>query len=237
MHLLNPDTVLRPNAIEALVRFLEARPDAGIAGGAFENADASRWAVAFRFPSLIAEIAQGTNMCVVQRLFRRWEVSMAMGDEPRAVDWLAGASMMVRHAVLDAVGGMDEGYFLYFEETEFCHRAKAAGFGVWYVPQRLVMHIAGQSTGVTERNAAPRRLPAYWFASRGRYFAQTGGVAYAALIDIAASLALCIGAVKRTLQRQPPTPAPHFLRDLLSHSLMWRRNRRAQPAARVVPRF
>ena len=96
VHLLNPDTVLRPNAIEALVRFLEARPDAGIAGGAFENADASRWAVAFRFPSLIAEIAQGTNMGVVQRLFRRWEVSMAMGDEPRAVDWLAKGAAKCR---------------------------------------------------------------------------------------------------------------------------------------------
>ena len=66
--------------------------------------------------------------------------------------------------------------FFYFEETDFSYRAKQNGFATWYVPESRVMHIAGQSTKVTERNTKPKRLPAYWFESRRRFFAATYGL-------------------------------------------------------------
>ena len=237
LHLLNPDTVLRAGAIDALVRFCEADPKVGVAGGIFENSDASEWAVAFRFPSLIGEVVQGLQWGAVTRLLERWQVPMQMGAAAQPVDWVAGASMMVRRSVIDAIGGMDEGFFLYFEETEFCFRVKAAGYSVWYVPQSRVMHIAGQSTKVTERDAAPRRLPAYWFESRRRYYAMTRNPGYAMLVDVVALLAAWCGALKRIALLRPSTDAPHFLRDLATHSLIWPRNRRAEPRGGVVPRF
>jgi N-acetylglucosaminyl-diphospho-decaprenol L-rhamnosyltransferase len=236
VHLLNPDTVLRPGAVSALVDFLAAHPKAGIAGGIFENADQSEWAIAFRFPSIVGELIHGLQWGVVSRLLAHWQVPMHLDHSVHPVDWVSGASMMVKRELIDRIGGLDESFFLYFEETEFCFRAKAAGYEVWYVPESRVVHIAGQSTKVTERNKAPRRLPGYWFVSRRHYFTLTRGAAYSILADLTALVAGQLGAVKRLAQSRPQTEAPHFLRDVLAHSLLWRRNRREAPRG-GVPRF
>lgn len=236
LHLLNPDTVLRPGAIRALVDFLERHPAVGIAGGAFENLDGSEWKVAFRFPSLLGELEQGARIGVLSRLLRGHVVAMTMAGTPaRRVDWVSGASMMVRRRVVEAIGGLDEGFFLYFEETEFCYRARQAGFSTWYVPASQVMHIAGQSTGVTNRDAGPKRLPAYWFESRRRYFTLTRGIAYAIAADLVALVAYSLGTCKCWLQRRPSVP--RFVRDLAAHSPLRARHRPAGAIAPVVPRF
>lgn len=218
VHLLNPDTVLHPGAIAALIDFLDAHPRAGIAGGIFENGDGSEWAIAFRFPSLLSEIEQGVKLGLVSRLLSRWRVPMHMGAAAAPVDWLSGASLMVRREVFSRIGGLDEAFFLYFEETEFCHRAKAAGFEVWYVPTSRVIHIAGQSTKVTERNVGPRRLPPYWFDSRRLYFTLTHGPAYSACADFIAIVLGWVGIAKSAVLGRLGTHVPHFLRDLFRHS-------------------
>jgi GT2 family glycosyltransferase len=133
--------------------------------------------------------------------------------------------MLIRPSVFDAIGGMDENYFLYFEETDFCYRAKKAGFATWYVPESRVMHIQGQSTTITDPNIGPNRLPSYWFDSRRRYFAMTYGVARAVLIDIVAVFAGCVGLAKRALTGQRESSHPRFIRDLIHHSVLWPRNR------------
>lgn len=237
LHLLNPDTVLRPGAVDALVEFLDARGDVGVAGGIFENADASVWAIAFQFPRALGEFAQGLEAGWFERLFPRSRLALHMGGEAAPVDWVSGASMMIRRSVIDEIGGLDEGFFLYYEETEFCHRVKRAGHQVWYVPQSRVMHIAGQSTKVTERGAAARRLPGYWFESRRRYFVLTHGAAYAALADVLGACGCLLGALKLRLQRRPVTRAPGYVRDIIAKSVVWPRNRRAEPGLPVVPRF
>jgi N-acetylglucosaminyl-diphospho-decaprenol L-rhamnosyltransferase len=219
MHLLNPDTVLRAGAIDALVDFLRTHPRAGLAGGIFENGDGSEWAIAFRFPSVLSEMEQGIRLGVVSRLLSKWRVPMNMGPDAAQVDWLAGASIMVRREVFSRIGGLDESFFLYFEETEFCHRAKAAGFEVWYVPASRVVHIAGQSTKVTERDAAPKRLPAYWFDSRRLYFTMTRGKGHSWLADVGAVTAGWIGLSKSALLGRLGQHVPHFLRDVVRHRL------------------
>lgn len=225
--LLNPDTQVRNGAIGALVRFLEGHPAVGIAGSSFENPDGSDWPIAFRFPSMMSEIESGLELGLATRILRRWVVPVEMTAVPQPIDWVPGASMMIRRVVLDEIGGFDENYFLYFEETDFCFRAKKAGFPSWYVPESRVMHIAGQSTKVTERNVPLKRLPSYWFESRRRYFRATHGAAHAIAIDISAILAYSVGSLKRRLQGR--TGVPYFIRDLAVHSALWPRNRR--PAA------
>ena len=117
--------------------------------------------------------------------------------------------MMIRHDVLAAIGGLDENYFLYFEETDFCRRARRAGFSTWYVPESRVMHIGGQSTQITSSAAAPGRLPSYWFESRRRYFAVTFGIRRAMAIDMVAILAHSLGWLKRVaLLRTRTAKAP-----------------------------
>lgn len=232
VHLLNPDTVLRAGAVDALVDFLVAHPKAGIAGGIFENGDGSEWAIAFRFPSLLSEIEQGVKLGLVSRVLSRSCVPMNMGAASAAVDWVSGASMMIRREVFDRIGGLDEAFFLYFEETEFCHRAKRAGFEVWYVPASRVVHIAGQSTKVTERNVGPRRLPSYWFDSRRLFFTLTQGPLYAAVADLIAIAAGALGLAKSALLGRLRGHVPHFLRDLFRHSAL----SGAPSAVRDVPR-
>jgi len=226
-YLLNPDTELRAGAVGILVRFLESRPDVGIAGGSFENRDGSDWPMAFRFPSLMSECLAGLQIGPLSRLFASSVVPREMTKEIQPTDWICGAAMMVRASVVSAVGGLDENYFLYFEETDFCRRALQAGFPTWYVPESRVMHILGQSTNVTGVEEGRRRLPSYWFESRRRYFAVTFGLRKAMMIDGMAILSLSLGLIKQAAMRKKGVPL--LLRDLLAHSVLRRCNRLIPP--------
>jgi N-acetylglucosaminyl-diphospho-decaprenol L-rhamnosyltransferase len=225
IHFLNPDTQVRPGAIVALRDFLVAHPRAALAGSRFLNGDGSAWPFAFRFPGLASEFEGGLSFGPVSRLLRRHVVPCIMNSEATPIDWVSGASVMMRAAVLEELCGFDEGFFLYFEETDLCLRARQAGWETWYVPDSLVVHIAGQSTGVTCRDQAPRRLPAYWYESRRHYFVLNHGRLRAAAIDLAALVAHALGRAKRRLQGRAIDNVPHFVGDLWRHSVLrgWRR--------------
>jgi N-acetylglucosaminyl-diphospho-decaprenol L-rhamnosyltransferase len=223
VYLLNPDTEVRPGAIGSLVRFMEASPQAGIAGGSFEHLDGRIWPIAFRFPTICSELSHGLQIGIVSRLLQRWTVARPMTQLTQPTDWICGAAMMIRPAAFDRIGGFDENYFLYFEETDFCNRARQAGYTTWYVPESRVMHIMGQSTKVTDEKVTLQRYPAYWFQSRTRYFAVTFGVVHAMVIDLVAVLANCLGLMKRLALRRPGVP--YYIRDLIRHSVLRRRNR------------
>jgi N-acetylglucosaminyl-diphospho-decaprenol L-rhamnosyltransferase len=235
VYLLNPDAQVRPGAIGTLVRFLESRPDVGIAGSGFESGDGSDWPIAFRFPSLLSELDSGLELGLATQLLRPWVVARPMPKIPQPVDWISGASMLIRPTVLAATGGFDENYFLYFEETDFCCRARKAGFPTWYIPESQVMHIGGRSTAVTGPQAGPGRLPPYWFASRRRYFAVTFGPRRAMAIDIVAVLAHSLGFLKRLALGRRRTAVPHYIRDLLRYSVLWPANRNFPEVRGFVP--
>lgn len=229
VHLLNPDTQVRPGAIAALSGFLEDRPEAGIAGSSFENEDGSDWPIAFRFPNPVSEFSGALGFGPLSRLLQRWAVARCMGGVVEQADWVSGASLMIRSEVLRAIGGLDENFFLYFEETDFCYRARQAGFTTWYVPASRVMHIAGQTTKVMERNAAAKRLPECWFESRRRYFALRYGRGRASAIDVVVLLTYPLGWLKRLLQGKTHSSVPHYLRDLWHYSILQPRNRNVGP--------
>jgi GT2 family glycosyltransferase len=235
VYLLNPDAQVRPGAIGALVRFLEAHRDVGIAGSSFEDLDGTDWPIAFRFPGMLSELDDGLTFGPAARLLQRWAVAQRMSKTAQPVDWICGASMLIRPEVFIAIGGMDENYFLYFEETDFCFRAKQAGFATWYVPESRVMHIRGQSTTVTDLTKGPRRMPSYWWESRRRYYAVTVGIAHAILIDLVTAFARSVGLVKRKLLGRGHTAVPHFVRDLARQSVLWPRNRVFPPVS--TPRW
>lgn len=222
-HFLNPDTMVRPDAVASLVRFLEAHPKAGAAGSLFEHDDGTPWPVAFRFPSPLGELEAGACIGVISRLLKRHAVPLHLGREPVSVDWLSGASMMFRREVLETVGGFDEAYFLYFEETDLCLRTKARGWEIWYVPESRVMHVRGQSTGVTTLDDKPKPLPKYWFESRRRYFTKNHGFVYAVAADLAFLAGNGIGTVRHAIERHPRTP--RLLRDFVRESVLFAKNR------------
>jgi N-acetylglucosaminyl-diphospho-decaprenol L-rhamnosyltransferase len=226
--------LVRKGAIGELARFLEAHPDVGIAGSSFENLDGSEWPKAFRFPSLLSEFEGGLQLGLASRVLRHWVVPQLMTPVAQPIDWVVAASMMIRWSVFDRIGGFDDKYFLYFEETDFCFRAKKAGLSTWYVPASRVMHIGGQTTNVSNRKAVPERLPGYWFESRRRYFAVNHGLAYAMRADVVALLAHALGSLKRMAQGRRNQGVPHFLADLLRHSVLWRRNRLVASSIRAT---
>jgi N-acetylglucosaminyl-diphospho-decaprenol L-rhamnosyltransferase len=228
--LLNADTEVRPGAIRTLVAFMDGRPDVGIAGSSFENLDGSDWHIAFRFITPLNEIERGLRFGPVSRLMKRHVVHRVMEqDAPRPVDWVAGACMLIRREVIDAIGLMDEGYFLYFEEVDYCLRARRRGWPCWYVPESRVMHIAGQSSGLTERDRRPPRTPSYWFASRRRYFLKNYGLPGALAADLAFGLGFSLWRVRRALQRKPDPDPPRHLADFWRQSVLFRKNRRLDP--------
>ncbi len=220
--LLNPDTVAREGALMALMQHMEANPHVSIAGSRLEDPDGTPQRSAFRFPGIVSEIQYGRGLGPLARLLRRWQVAPPVSERTIDVDWVAGASMMIRRAVFDTIGLLDEQYFLYYEEVDFCRRAQRAGFTCQYVPASRIVHLVGQSSGVTGKNDANRRRPAYWFESRRRYFTKTHGVLYTALADVAFAVSLGLYRLRRVVLRSPDSFPAHLWRDHLRHSVLLR---------------
>ena len=217
--LLNPDTLALPGSALALVEFLEAHPSIGMVGSRLLNLDGSFQTSAFRFPSTLGEFENWVRLGFVTTALEPYRVPMQEMSMPRRVDWVSGASLMLRREVADEIGPMDEGFFLYFEETEYCHRARKAGWDIWHVPASEVTHIAGQSTGITGDHAPPKRRPKYWFDSRARYFEKCNGRTMAMIADAVFVTSFAFWRLQRALRRKPDPDPPHFLSDACRYAI------------------
>ncbi|MBD2075040.1 glycosyltransferase family 2 protein [Phormidium sp. FACHB-592] len=220
--LLNPDTVVRPGALKSLLTFMNEHPEAGIAGSRLEDLDGSPQHSAFRFPSVISELDFGLRLGFVSKLLSRWIGVPPIADCPHETNWVAGASMIIRREVFDAIGLLDENYFMYFEEVDFCLRAHRAGWSCWYVPQSHVVHFVGQSSGVTDSKRPPKRMPTYWFDSRRRYFLKNHGWLFTAFADAAWLSGFTLWRWRRAIQRKPDTDRPNLWSDFLLNSIFVR---------------
>jgi GT2 family glycosyltransferase/serine acetyltransferase len=218
--LLNPDTIVRADAVRHLLRFMDEHPGVGIAGSRLEDPDGTPQRSAFVFPTWLGELNEALRFGPASKMLSRWVVAPPVRDKPHRTDWVAGASMLIRRTVFDRVGLLDAAYFMYYEEVDFCLRAHRAGFECWYVPASRVVHLVGQSSGIV--HGKPRRRPAYWFESRRRYFVRCFGLTHAALADIAFLLTFPVWRLRRALQRKPDTDPPKFWIDTLRNSVLLR---------------
>lgn len=213
--LLNSDAFVQGSTIRTLRDFLLEHPGAGLAGSFVRGTDGAPHRTAFRFPSIAGEFEASVRTGVFTRLLKPWVVAMEMPQAEVQVDWTAGASLMIRREAVEAVGGFDETFFLYFEETDLCRRAARAGWRTHYVPASEVEHIGSASTGMK----GWQRTPAYWFDSRMHYFIKTHGRAYAAAATLARMCGSLLYGLRRLIQNKPQADPPYFLRDLCRHSL------------------
>ena len=154
------------------------------------------------------------------KLLRRWVVNRIMPqDHAQPTDWVAGACMLIRREVFDTIGLMDETYFLYYEEVDFCLQAQRHGWPCWYVPSSRIMHIGGQSTGQTERFRRPPRTPKYWFTARRHYFRKNFGLLGLIAADLAFGVSFATWRLRRWVFRKPDVDPPHHLGDFWKNSV------------------
>jgi GT2 family glycosyltransferase len=136
--LLNPDTTVEPDFVEgalALVGHLEKTdPRAGIVGFRLCNPDGSDQLSAGSFPTLASTLA-GLALPRARRKYRAFP-----RHHPSRVPWVTGCAMLLRRSCLADLGGLDESYFLYYEDVDLCRRARARGWTVWYEPALRVIH-------------------------------------------------------------------------------------------------
>ena len=125
--LLNADTIVRPNGLRALVDYMDQHPAVGVAGSRLEDPDGTPQRSAFRFPSPLSEFESSVNLGLVTRLLDRWVVAPPVSEASCCTDWVAGASMIVRREVFRDIGLLDEGYFTFFEDVDFCFNAREGG--------------------------------------------------------------------------------------------------------------
>lgn len=214
LYFLNPDALPRPGALAALRDFLNANPGTGIAGSLLCDKEDQIQTSFFRFPSFFSELEQAIAFRPVSALLRRHLVALETPDSPIPVDWVAGTSFMARTEIFDQVGLFDENFFLYWEETELCHRIKTAGFEIYGIPTAAVEHVGGVTTGLHDPD---RRIPAYWYASRNYFFRKTGQVRNIMLMNILVLAGLVFWRLHHMLRRRQ-LDNPHFVRDFIRYS-------------------
>lgn len=217
--LLNADTIVRPNAFKALVEFMDKNPKIGIAGSRLEDPDGTPQRSAFRFQSPLGTLEGSLRLGLVSRLLDRWIVAPPVVDHACQTDWVAGASMIIRREVLEDIGLLDEGYYTYFDDIDFCFNALKSGWPTWYVPVSRVVHLVGQSTGI---NRKPKRIPPYVFEARRRYFLKNHSPFYAAMVDACMIIGLSLWRLRVLLTGKEDTSAPYLLSDTIRHSVFFK---------------
>lgn len=234
-YVINSDAFADSGSVARLVAFMDAHADAGIASSRIHGEDGHDQGAAFRFPTLFSDLESTAGLGVISSLLSRFIVSIPTPPEDRQIDWVSGTSMIVRKRAIDEVGLFDEGFFLYFEEVDYCRRLARAGWKSFFVADAPITHIGCVSTGMLDAN---RRMPGYWFESRHRYFLKHHGRAYTALSDLTWLIGQVSGSAKFKLLQRGVQPRPAIMRDFLyasARDLLFA----AKPApedARVAPK-
>lgn len=147
--LLNPDAQIQGDGLPLIVRHMEAHPEVGVVGPQLLNSDGTVQSSRRRFPTMATAFLESTVLqewfprnCVLSRYY----MLDLPDDEEAEVDWVVGACMMVRREAYQEAGPLDEGFFMYSEELDWCYRMKGLGWKVAYFPSAQVVHHEGKSS-------------------------------------------------------------------------------------------
>lgn len=175
--ILNSDALLKPGFLRSILESAESHPDAGMIAPRIETAEGEAQVSLFRFHSPISEFIRGAESGPVTQVLSKHVVSLFPPFDVDKIEWASFACILLRSKMARAIGPMDEGYFLYFEDTEYCLRARRAGWRIHYEAGAEVIHHKGGSGPVEALSEQRKRLPAYYYSSRTRFFRQAYGPA------------------------------------------------------------
>lgn len=208
--LLNSDTIVQLGALEAMVHFADRHPEAGIVGCKLLNADGSLQPSWAQFPTFWSEL-MGRN-------FRKWR-PMA-DDQAFEVDWVGGACLLARRKAIEMVGLLDEDFFMYSEETDWCFRVVRNGWKVCFLPGTGVIHFGGGSS----RRASDKTL-VQLYQSKLRFFHKHYGPSYEEFMRtlfIITSLTKGVSLAALSLLKKADSPTKHSYKQhfMLSRELL-----------------
>ena len=159
--LLNPDTVVEQGCLDRLLALMDERPEVGISGPRLMREDGELDHAAKRsFPTPASAFGYFSGMARLSRGEGALAQYTAPGVVSGPVDAVNGAFMLIRREMLEQVGGLDEGYWMYMEDLDLCYRASRAGWTVWYEPSATATHVKGGSSG---RIRGPRLVYAFHY--------------------------------------------------------------------------
>lgn len=191
--LLNPDTVVQPDTMRRMTAFMDERQDVGICGPRILFPGGGFQSCGYRFPSPLAEIRQSRNIGKFLRPVFGENPPLRIEARPFDVDWVDGACLMIRHETIRHIGLLDEQYFLYAEELDWCFRARQAGWRICALPDVEMIHHQGQSSAQMSDFSL-----AHLVETRLRYYRKNHGLGVA----MATSLVYLAGCLKQ-LNRNP----------------------------------
>lgn len=186
--ILNSDTEIVDDALERMRDHMDVHPDIGALGARLLNTDGTVQLSCRSFPSyrtvLFHRYSLMTRLFPRNRYSAEYLMTDTNHDETMDVDWVSGACMMVRRETMDAVGLLDEGFFMYAEDVDWCYRMKQAGWRVCYLPQAEVRHHIGRSTRNVPYRMTYERHRSMWRFYRKHY---SRGIV---LVDVATFLGI-----------------------------------------------
>jgi GT2 family glycosyltransferase len=187
--LLNSDTIVLPGGLERCVRYLDENSDVGVVGPQLLNPDRTKQNCIHNSPTLVSEIL---SQSILRRLFpRRYPSKLRDYAEPIEVEAVLGACLFVRAEAIARAGLIDEEYFFFLEETDWCHRIRRHGWRVVHIPDAHVIHLYGEST----KKKLPLQTRIEYYRSRYHFFRKHRGPLANRLIVAIVGIKLLLGSL------------------------------------------
>jgi GT2 family glycosyltransferase len=191
--LLNSDSIIESEDILNLFSHFSKDPSIGIIGPKLIDQSEHHHCSHFRFRTPRSELIDVAKTRLIDNFFKKYIVPLknTSNASDTSTDWVSFACVLIRSEVFNQVGNLDDGFFMYFEDIDFCYRSNQAGWKIFYDDTVVMTHLRGGSSSLKKHQLQNMRLPKYYYESRSRYFYKTGGQ----LNLILANLAWSIGAM------------------------------------------
>ena len=211
---LNSDAMARTGALKAILEAAARTPDAGLVTPRIVSSRGAAEVSRFRNHTPLSEFIDGAQTGPLTKVFPGAEVPIYPDDWQSTAGWVTFAAVLIKMDAINAAGPMDEGFFLYFEDCDYCRRIKAAGYSIIAAPKAVFIHDSGGSTKLRENEDRGARLPAYFYASRSRYFRKYYGPSGPVLANLAWYTGRLIARLRGLMGRAAPQVCKGRSRDI-----------------------
>jgi N-acetylglucosaminyl-diphospho-decaprenol L-rhamnosyltransferase len=229
--LINSDTVVRRGALGVLGEVLEKQPAVGLVGPRLEWPNGDLQASCFRAISPASEFLAAAKTGPLSRLLADREVLLPESQLPSpgssplpeascgAIEWISFACVLIRQEVIAAIGPMDEGFFMYFEDVDYSRRARQAGWQIAYAPAARVVHLRGGRRPESFAVEESQRRPDYYYRARARYLAKYYGRTGPCRANLCWLLGRVVSLIREILGNKRPHTASHEAIDIWKGTL------------------